>query len=187
MMRKGTTVVCCALLLMTGCVVPVDIEVDTDGSGSHGIQGSGRPAAYVRGGTLHLGPKSSVAMDPEVEPVYRVEAAALDGITGSGVVAFEANLGGQPELTVHLSGVCGLDVHGSVDRLHALLSGVTSFRGPDLVSRVADVVASGVSWAVVNVTDRLEAHASGNASIRYLGPPDQLLIETSGLGTVLPY
>ncbi len=141
----------------------------------------------VHGGTLHIQPTPGVSLNPETPIVFRVKAKTLDRIEGSGAVAFEADLGGQPELFVALSGVCVLEARGSVDALEVLLSGVTGFHGLALESHSARIVASGVSWAKVRVTDRLDADASGTSFIRYAGDPREVIAHTSGLGSIAPY
>lgn len=141
----------------------------------------------VRGGTLYIGPRPDVSLSPETTPVYRVEAVAMDRIEGSGAVSFEADLRSQPELVVSLSGVCVLDGRGTVDHLEVYLSGVTGYHGLALESRSARINASGVSWAKVRVTERLDANASGASLIRYAGDPHEVFLHTSGLGSIAPY
>jgi hypothetical protein len=216
-------------LLLAGCVLPVDVNVDGDGSHPDVIHGSGRPAtvslqvagfdrvaadgvgrviiertgretltltaddnlldyfvAEVRRGTLYLGPRPGVSLTPETEPVYRIEAATMDRIDGSGVVSFDAFIGRQPTFSVGLSGVCSLTARGSVNHLSVDLSGVSAFRGFDLVGRLAGVFASGASSAEVHATERLEAQASGTSIIRYRGDPPAVVARTSGLASIEP-
>jgi hypothetical protein len=141
----------------------------------------------VWGGTLHLRPTPGVSFNPETPIVFRVEAKNLDRIEGSGAVTFEADLGSQPELSVTLSGVCALEARGSLDALEVVLSGVTGYQGLALETHTARIVASGVSWATVSVTDRLDAAASGASFIRYAGDPSEVIAHTSGLGSIAPY
>lgn len=217
------------VLLVAGCILPLDITVDGDGDGSHGIRGSGRVVtenrvvagfhgvlvsgvgrvvvertgrealritaednivphlrSEVRDGTLILGPKPGVSLSPREEMIYHLEVVELDRIESSGAVSFEADLGRQPELDVVLSGVCVVEATGSVDRLSLTLSGVTGFGGIGLESARAHIEASGVSWANVWVTDRLDAWASGVSSVRYKGSP-AVYAHTSGSSSVNPY
>jgi hypothetical protein len=141
----------------------------------------------VRAGTLYIRPTPGVSFNPETTIVFRVEAKTLDRIEGSGAVTFEADLGSQPELSVTLSGVCVLEARGSLDELEVVLSGVTGYQGLALEAHTARIVASGVSWAHVRVTDRLDAAASGTSFIRYAGDPKEVIAHTSGLGSIAPY
>jgi hypothetical protein len=141
----------------------------------------------ARGGTLYIRPAPDVSFNPETTMVFRVEAKTLDRMEGSGAVTFDADLGSQPELVVVLSGVCVVEARGSVDALEVLLSGVTGYHGLALASHAARIVASGVSWAKVRVTDRLDAAASGTSFIRYTGDPKEVIAHTSGLGSIAPY
>jgi hypothetical protein len=141
----------------------------------------------VRAGTLYVRPTPGVSFNPETTMVFRVEAKTLDRIEGSGAVTFEADLGSQPELAVTMSGVCVLEARGSVDELEVVLSGVTGYHGLALETHTARIVASGVSWAEVRVTDRLDAAASGTSFIRYTGDPKEVIAHTSGLGSIAPY
>jgi hypothetical protein len=138
----------------------------------------------VEGGTLHIRPQPGVSVSHETTPVFRVEAVTLDRIVGSGAVSFDADLGPQPEVSVTLSGVCTLKARGAADRLEVFLSGVTGYRGLDLESREARVVASGASWVEVWVTERLDADASGTSVIRYAGNPEEVVARTSGLASI---
>jgi hypothetical protein len=141
----------------------------------------------VRAGTLYVRPTPGVSLNPRTTMVFRVDAKAMNRIEGSGAVTFEADLGSQPELLVTLSGVCVLEARGSVDQLEVILSGVTGYRGLALATHRARIVASGVSWAEVLVTDRLDASASGTSFIRYAGDPTEVVAHTSGLGSIAPY
>jgi len=140
----------------------------------------------VRGGTLILGPKPGVSLSPREEMIYHLEVADLDRIESSGAVSFEVDVGRQAELEVILSGVCVIEANGSVDRLSVTLSGVTGFGGIGLESARAHIEASGVSWANVWVTDRLDAWASGVSSVRYKGNP-AVHAYASGSSSIKPY
>lgn len=140
----------------------------------------------VVAGVLVLGPAPGADLSPTREIVYHVGASDMRGIEGSGAVSFDADLGNQPELEVTLSGACVARVEGVVQELRVTQSGVTGFEGLDLESRRAMVSTSGVSWANVWVTDRLEAWASGVSSIRYKGEP-ALYAHASGTSTIRPY
>jgi len=125
----------------------------------------------VENGTLVLAPRSGVSLSPQEDIVFHVEVAELVRMEGSGAVTFEAVLGRQPHLEVALTGVCVADLKGSVDDLDVTLSGVTAYMGLHMETQRARVTASGVSWAEVWATERLDAWASGVSAIRYIGDP----------------
>lgn len=217
-------------VVLTGCILPVDVTVESDGSDPQTVRGSGRAVTVsrpvegferivargvgrvvvertgrerlrltaddnlvrhfeseVRDGTLYLGPRSGIRLEPRTEPVFRVEAASLERLAASGAIVLEADVGTQPGLEVVLGGVCTITTWGAVDRLELGLSGVTGYRGLSLRSRTATVLASGASWAEVWVTRQLHADASGTSTIRYSGEPVEVVAHTSGLGSVGPY
>lgn len=140
----------------------------------------------VEGGTLVIGPRPGVSLEPRHEIVFEIGVVELSRIEGSGAVSFEAELGRQPEMAVVLSGVCVIEATGSVDRLNVWLSGVTGFGGLHMQSRLARVDVSGVSWAVVWATERLDAWASGVSSVRYTGSA-AVYAHASGSSWVGPY
>jgi len=141
----------------------------------------------VLDGTLYIRPAKGVNLDPVTELLFDVEAATVHGIGGSGAVGFEVDLDEQPELLVTLSGACALTARGGVDRLDLVLSGATGYRGLDLETRAARVFTSGVAWAEVFVSERLDAYASGVSWIRYAGDPVTVNAYVSGVSSIGPY
>jgi len=75
-------------------------------------------------------------------------------------------------LNVDLSGASNVDLTGSADRLDVEASGASSALLDSFTAVTADVNASGVSTALVHVTGRLDAEATGISTIVYSGSPE---------------
>lgn len=74
-------------------------------------------------------------------------------------------------------------IAGSVDVLELTLSGVGSFNGAEFKTKQATIRNSGVGSVVVNVSEQLDATASGMGSVEYIGSP-QVLEAGERVGTV---
>lgn len=140
----------------------------------------------VRDGALVVGQRPRVDLHPNRDLIIKIEVKELGRIGGAGAVSFKVVLDWEESLFVTLSGACTIEAAGTVDVLDLRASGVTRFRGQDLISRVAYLSVSGVAGAVVWATERLEATASGVSFIRYIGSPE-LHVSISGLASVGPY
>jgi len=87
--------------------------------------------------------------------------------------------------SVNASGVTNIRVAGTVDRQTIKLSGTSTYAGQRLATRVTMVNISGVSSAVVRVSERLEGDVSGFAVLEYLGDPT-INVSATGSGVVRP-
>jgi ketosteroid isomerase-like protein len=101
--------------------------------------------------------------------------------SGAGSIAI-AELTAQT-LQVEASGNTGIELGGTVDRQSVTLSGSAQYDAADLASRTATVSADGAAQAVVQVSDSLDASASGASRIAYTGDPE-VSENTSGAGSV---
>jgi len=98
-------------------------------------------------------------------------------ITGLESDRFEAQLNGTSTLLIQT---------GNVEFLKADISGVSNLNAKGLRANKADVQASGTSHITLNVTEDLNAQASGASSIVYHGDPNSNQINTSGVATIRP-
>ncbi|HEX2052591.1 MAG TPA: head GIN domain-containing protein [Actinomycetota bacterium] len=139
----------------------------------------------VEGGRLTLGvaPNSSISATRPI--VFRLTVDALREIDASGAGTIEATNVDVPELAFESSGTVNTVVSGSAATQQIDMSGAGRFDGRNLRGTQASVDVSGTAEAVVNVSDRLEASASGTGSVRYAGSP-QVSREVSGVGRVEP-
>ncbi len=109
----------------------------------------------------------------------------LSSLQASGVTEVDASGIDTDALSVSASGVSNISVAGTADRQTINISGTSTYAGERLATRVTTVNVSGVSRAVVNVSDRLEGEVSGAAVLEYLGNP-VISVSVSGAATVRP-
>lgn len=156
----------------------------------------------VEDGVLELG--ATEAISPSSDIVYTITVSSLEGVSvqGSGELnapdveapTFEATVSGSgrlflpelsaDELVVRISGSGDAELSGSTEHLELDVSGSGSYLGEGLVSTTAEVGVSGAGEAVVNVSEELEASASGSGSIVYLGDPESVESSVSDSGEI---
>lgn len=90
------------------------------------------------------------------------------------------------DVTMNVSGASRAELEGSGQNLRLEASGASHVTLADFTVRNADVEVSGASSAVVNVSGRLDAEATGASSVRYRGDPQLGNIQASGAGSVRP-
>ena len=137
----------------------------------------------VRDGTLFLGPDSDIDFRDITEIVYTVGYRRLNRIAISGVMQGEALAIDTDFLSVGVSGVSSFRTAGWAFDHDAQVSGVSTYLAGDLETSLTMITASGVSSAVVWVSEELDATASGASRIRYKGNP-VVHASVSGGGTV---
>lgn len=86
-------------------------------------------------------------------------------------------------VTMDLSGASSVTLTGQAKRLEGEVSGATTLKAYDLKVASAKVDLSGASSARMNVTDRLEAEASGASNLTYRGSAS-IRSNTSGASSV---
>lgn len=90
------------------------------------------------------------------------------------------------DVTMDVSGASRAELEGSGQDLRVEASGASHVTLADFAVRNANVEVSGASSAVVNVSGRLDAEATGASSVRYRGDPELGRIESSGAGSIRP-
>ncbi|MBA3450615.1 MAG: DUF2807 domain-containing protein [Chloroflexia bacterium] len=117
----------------------------------------------------------------EVE-IPRLDTAQLRLLaSGAGMVTIDeltADL-----LEVEASGNVALTIGGTVDSQSISVSGAGTYDATNLASRLTAVTVDSAAQAIVQVSERLEATASGASSVAYIGDPE-VSESTSGVGSV---
>ncbi len=137
----------------------------------------------VRGGVLHLETKGEIRGAVQLE--YHVTVRDLDELRVSGVTTAEVHGVDARRFLVEIGGVSSVVAEGRADRQDLFISGVSAYEAAQLTTQVTHVVMSGVSHAVVKVSERLEGSLSGPSRVAYIGSPS-VSVSTSGGGTVRP-
>lgn len=147
-----------------------------------------KPGASVRDATLsaevtlrRLGRITSSGVS-EVTLVSEVGGERLELETGgTSRVSGPVNV---TTLRAVTSGTSTTVLSGQAGRLHLRASGTSRAPLADLTVRDLDAALSGVSCATVAVRDTLSARTSGTATLRYLGTPQIIRSETSGVSSI---
>ncbi len=160
----------------------------------------------VRGDTLEIGTRDNVGITTTRGYDFYVTVTELEGleITGAADVTlpeivmdddFEIRISGAGDITVASLEAESLDVEitgagsvrvegGSVESQEVTLSGAGDYNGRELMSVDAEVQISGAGGVTVNVTGELSGNISGAGSLRYAGEPEEVDVDTSGVGSV---
>ena len=99
-------------------------------------------------------------------------ASTLRGDVVSGDARFDA------------SGASTVSLEGSARDLRIKASGASTVDFGSFSSQDTVVEASGASRVIVNTSGQLDVEASGASSVRYVGEPDRLRVNTSGASSV---
>ncbi|HOZ87981.1 MAG TPA: DUF2807 domain-containing protein [Bacteroidia bacterium] len=82
------------------------------------------------------------------------------------------------------SGASLLTLAGSTDVFVAELSGASSLKAYDLVSKTTDILATGASSSKIYVTDKLKANASGASNIKVRGEVTDISAEATSASSI---
>jgi hypothetical protein len=114
----------------------------------------------------------------------RISAPNINNLDVSGVASVILNDVNNDRLTIDSSGASKLKVTGETSTLNADVSGATKIDAEGLTVKNASIDASGASHVSVNVTEGLNAEASGASRILYSGSPTSISKDVSGAGSV---
>ncbi|MGH3830431.1 MAG: head GIN domain-containing protein [Pseudonocardiaceae bacterium] len=120
---------------------------------------------------------SRVILNPTLtSPALRLVVSGASAVTGPVAV-------GQVVATVVGAGTLALS--GQAQDLRFNAAGASRLPMAELTVRHLDATLSGVSHAVVTVTDTLAAQATGAAVLRYRGAPSVIRSQTSGMSSIV--
>lgn len=159
----------------------------------------------VRGNTLEIGTRDGVALNTTRGLNFYITVTNLEGIEISGAADvavpdvraddFEVRISGAGDITIASLQADSLDVEisgagsvtiegGEVESQDVTISGAGGYDARELVSQDADVDLSGAGGITINVTGELRGSASGAGNVRYAGNPEEVNVDTSGVGNV---
>jgi hypothetical protein len=135
----------------------------------------------VSNGTLRLGTKDGVNLDPNRAVTYRVTVEDLAGLQLSGSGSVTAAGITTPAISIDISGSGDVTVDGTADSQTVTLSGSGNYNAGDLGTRNSSAEISGSGDVTVHALDTLEAEISGSGNATYTGNP-QVSQNISGSG-----
>jgi len=138
----------------------------------------------VSGGRLTVGYAPNTTVQPSEPVVVRIAVPDLTftGASGASRVALSGLRSDALELQA--SGASRITAAGAGSKLKIGASGASRVEAVDLPAWEASVEASGASSVSVDVSDRLEAEASGASNVCYRTEPAAVDANTSGASTV---
>lgn len=161
----------------------------------------GHVVTEVKGGILYLGlDDEGRHMRPRLDDcTFVITAPAVTGLSLSGRGSIYASglntdrltvrLDGAgdidvdsltaEELVAHLGGVGNVEVAGQVGTQDVQVSGAGTYRAGGLRSAQARLEVGGSGDLTLWVTERLQVHVAGSASVKYYGSPDVVRHRTS--------
>ncbi len=140
---------------------------------------SGELRAYVNAKTLNsLGVNGAASINVK-QPItcdkMELEAA------GAGSIKLELT---AQEVTASTSGAAQIKLSGSTKKLVGTATGAACLKAEELKASEVDVTASGAGNAKVNVSESLNAHASGAGSVTYIGDPKKSQVNAKSAGSI---
>ena len=102
-------------------------------------------------------------------------------VSGAGNIDLDLDV---DELRLKLSGAGMVQLKGKADEADIDMTGAGSLEAFDLRTNYCNVDISGVGGAEVYVSERLEAEVSGVGGIEYMGNPENVIRDVSGLGRI---
>ena len=87
-------------------------------------------------------------------------------------------------MTLRASGASTVEITGATGNLDAEASGASTVRFDNFTSTDTRVKASGASNITVNTSGKITGDASGASSVRYVGSPASVQVDTSGASSV---
>jgi len=126
------------------------------------------------------GISSSGASDIESTEPISSEELDIDA-SGAGKIDLKLDV---KLVTLELSGAVMVYFEGVAERLDVDMSGAGSLIAESLEVKDCNVVISGVGHVLVNVSGALDAQVSGLGKVEYLGNPESVKGDVSGVGNV---
>ncbi len=143
------------------------------------IKGDHKLIAHVSAKMLN-GLSASGAADIELSNTLNCDKLRLEA-SGAGNIKAQVN---AKEIDAEATGAGNIKVSGVVHKLKAEATGAGNLKAGELKSETAEVNASGAGTVRVNVSQSLDAEASGAGSIIYSGDPKSKNINVSTAGSV---
>jgi hypothetical protein len=137
----------------------------------------------VVGDSLILGPAPNTSINSTKTITYRLNVITLKGLDVSGVTVVDVTGIDTSVFKVNVTGVSNVEVAGAVDRQEVTTSGTSAYLARDLSSRIAEVNVTGLSRAVLRVSERITGVVSGFGVLDYFGNP-AVQVTVSGFAEV---
>jgi hypothetical protein len=143
------------------------------------LNNEGPLKAYVSAKTLNeLGVSGAASIN--VKQAITCDKMELKA-TGAGSIKLEIN---AKEVTANTSGAAQIKLSGTTKKLIATATGAACLKAEDLKANDVEVTATGAGNAKVNVSESLNAHASGAGNVTYIGEPKRSQVNAKSAGSI---
>jgi hypothetical protein len=154
------------------------VEIETDDNLLQYIK------TEVDGGVLRI--ESEKRFSSHAPILVRVSAPDIENIEASGASSVSLDNLKNSKLGIDTSGASKIFVNGETAKLTVDVSGASKIDAENLKAENANIDASGASSVTVNVSNELNADASGASRIVYSGNLKNVIRKTSGASSVSP-
>jgi len=157
---------------------------------------------FVRGNKLYIeadrrmSSRQGIKIKVPVQEINKISSSGASNIGCSEPISskeldIEVSGAGKIDLkldvnyvSLELSGATMVYLDGVGERLEVDMSGAGSLAGENFEVKDCNVSISGVGHVLVNVTGTLEAQVSGLGKVEYVGEPDRVKGDVSGIGRI---
>jgi hypothetical protein len=163
------------------------VSIDRTGAESLSVTADDNLLQYivteVRGGKLVIEFKHNVVTGRVTALSFSLTVQDLNSIELNGAAAVDAKNMVSDRLVVNVSGAGGIKLAGQVNQQDVLLNGTGAYDAENVEGKRATVTNNGAGFAVVRVSDELDATINGVGYIEYIGSP-KVTKTVNGLGAI---
>jgi hypothetical protein len=124
--------------------------------------------------------EASGATSVDVKDVIKGETLKLE-VSGASKLKTKIKVN---RLDLAMSGASHVALSGEADKMKAEVSGAASLKADELKTKDADIAATGAANASIDVSESLNAEASGAGHIRYSGNPKNKSFDAKSAGYI---
>ncbi len=129
---------------------------------------------------------SQKSICPKQKLTLAISVKDLSALSAYGAMTVEIKAIANDQLSLTVDGSAGIRATGTSDNLYASISGTGNIETAELVSQNAKISISGVGDATVQTSGVLDVVIQGVGNVYYLGKPNEVRQNITGVGSVTP-
>ena len=141
-------------------------------------------ASDVSSSTLTVFSQKSIC--PKQKLTLTISVKDLSALSAYGAMTVEIKAIANDNLSLTVDGSAGIRATGTSDNLYASISGTGNIETAELVSQNAKISISGIGDATVQTSGVLDVAIQGVGNVYYLGKPNEVRQNITGVGSVTP-
>jgi hypothetical protein len=123
-------------------------------------------------------------LNPSDDIKINITVTELNSLVSSGASNISSDYIESDDFNIELSGAGSIEVIGKVKKLNISMSGAGSINSKELIADDVSINVSGVGSAQINAQVSLQAQLSGVGNIQYVGNPESITSDVSGVGSI---